>query len=65
MSESAPLAVTGSVRALAGWRSRSELLQDSALAALFLAAGFIPPLQANGLALGSWPTTRSGSPGRC
>jgi signal transduction histidine kinase len=64
VSESAPLAVTCSVRALvAWWRSRSELLQDSALAALFLAIGFIPSLQANGLALGELAHHPLGVPG--
>jgi hypothetical protein len=34
------------------WRSRSDLLQDGMLAAVFIAVAFAPPLRASGLALG-------------
>ena len=51
------------LRSAGWWRSRSNLLQDSVLAALFLAAGFLPPLQANGLALGELAHHPLGVPG--
>ena len=64
MSEPAPRALTGSLRALvAWWRSRNDLLQDSVLAAIFLAAAFTPPLRASGLALGELAAHPLGVPG--
>jgi hypothetical protein len=64
VSESARFPLAGSVRALAAWwRSRSDLLQDSALAAVFVAAAFAPPLAANGLALGELAEHPLGVPG--
>jgi hypothetical protein len=54
VSESVRSPLTGSVRTLAAWwRSRGDLLQDSVLAAAFMAAAFAPPLAANGLTLGA------------
>ena len=45
------------------WRSRSALLQDSVLAAVFVAAAFAPPLAANGLTLGELAQHPLGVPG--
>jgi signal transduction histidine kinase len=64
VSESVRSPLTGSVRTLAAWwRSRGDLLQDSVLAAAFMAAAFAPPLAANGLTLGELAQHPLGVPG--